>query len=378
MKFINSILDLLLDRPKTTGALIDDRPKELKLKDFTFDEIVSAPNPVRWIQKDSSEWRKFPDQDQRQQFSCVAQSVKKMKGIWYFLKTGTYVEFSAAHIYARRANKPFPGMAGVNALDIDRKEGVTLEQLVPSTQPTDKEIDAMKIEPYKAQVGEVFRSENFVVFPDATIDTIASTIKTTRKGVMVWFYFLDEEWARMEPVILDRNLRLSDSKALRHSMVAVDYTLTETGKKALVIEDSAHFGGLTRRLVTEDFFRNRNFFAAYIIGFKFDNQLGMEPLPESDPVPVTQKPLFTFNVDLHFTEDNTILEDVRALQDILKFEGFFPKNVESTGRFGALTARGVLAFQKKYKIAPDADLNQLAGRTVGPKTRAKLNELYAK
>ena len=60
--------------------------------------------------------------------------------------------------------------------------------------------------------------------------------------------------------------------------------------------------------------------------------------------------------------------DVRALQEILLAEKVYSGPV--TGNFYGLTRQGVRDFQKKYKIDPVG--------IVGPKTRAKLNELYSK
>jgi peptidoglycan hydrolase-like protein with peptidoglycan-binding domain len=65
--------------------------------------------------------------------------------------------------------------------------------------------------------------------------------------------------------------------------------------------------------------------------------------------------------------------DVTKMQDLLKSEGLFPANIDSTGYYGNVTARAVLLYQKKYKVASDQELDSLAGKIVGPKTRVKLN-----
>ena len=104
-----------------SGAIIDIRPEEEKEKDYHFGEIVAAANPVNWVEKPQSAWRKFPIFNQDGSGSCVAQTLAKLLGILYWLKNQLYVHFSATHIYQRRSNKPYGGMAGVDAFNIARK-----------------------------------------------------------------------------------------------------------------------------------------------------------------------------------------------------------------------------------------------------------------
>jgi len=357
-----------------TGALLDVRSEGERSKDYHFAELVASVNPVEWTEKPESQWRKFPIFNQNGSGSCVAQTMAKLLGVLLFLKEGKYVHFSATHIYQRRSNKPSAGMAGVDAFNIARN-GSTLEDLAPSQSLTDAKMDSYTVEAYKQKVGEIFKISNFVVLPTGNIDTIASVIQTTKKAVMVWFFFDINEWTST-PVIKNASLTVTSSSAARHSVTAVDFTLVN-GKKALIIEDSwgpGHgLGG--RRVITEDFFKSRNFFAAYATSFEF--------APEQPPV---QK--YTFTKELRFIEWDTVTNkpkdrllheaqrlDVVALQNILKTEGVFPTDRDSTGYYGAVTAKAVLAFQRKYAIAPEAELQLLQGKLVGQKTIAKLNEL---
>lgn len=355
----------LFKKPKGTGALIDDRPIEAKLKDIKFEEIVISADPVNWIEKPREQWRKFPIYNQNGSGSCVAQTLAKLLGILYWLKNGVYVHFSATDIYQRRANKPAAGMAGVDAFDIARNGGVTLEVLVPSQEMTDAQMDAVKVEPYKRQVGEIFKVPNYVQLPLRDIDTVASVIEKTGKALMTWYFFDIPEWTE-QPTIKNPSLDLYAPSTNRHSVAAVDWTLYK-GKKAIIIDDSwgSSYGLAGQRIITEDFFKARNFFVAYPINFKFD---------EADQV--TPKPKYQFTKDLKFSPTFFVDVDVIALQDILKYEGFFPVNVDSTGYYGSLSSKGVLAWQKKHNIAPINELEELQGRIVGKKTRQALNALY--
>lgn len=368
-----------------SGALIDTRPEEEKEKDYHFGEIVAAANPVNWVEKPQSEWRKFPIFNQDGSGSCVAQTLAKLLGILYWLKNQLYVHFSATHIYQRRANKPAGGMAGVDAFNIARK-GATLEELAPSQNMTDPQMDGIDIPQYKQDVGAVFKIGNYVSLPIKDIDTIASVIQTTNKGVMVWFYFKGDEWTDT-PTVKYPDLNLYAGDTSRHSVTAVDFTLYQ-GKKTLIIEDSwgRNFGLNGQRIITEEFYKVRNWFAAYPINFAFDDQT--QPQPEPQPSP--GKPKYTFTKPLVFIPwdsaknqpaDMALHEsqkaDVNALQNILKYEGRFPSNVASAGYYGSITAKAVYAFQVAHKVAPLSELDSLRGRRVGEKTIKALNETYS-
>lgn len=365
------------------GALIDTRPPEAKAKDYRFDELVTFAAPVNWVKKKPSEYRKFPIFDQGRSGSCVAQTGKKQLGVYTSLKTGAFVPLSASHIYQRRVNKPDGGMGGDDVFKIMQK-GTTLSMFAADEKMTDAQMDEVSVSAFEASIGEAFKIGNYMVVNTKDIDLIASIIQETGKAVMVWFYFTGKEWTA-RPKVIDTNLPLGGEKTLRHSVAAVDFTLTDDGKKALVIDDSwgpSAGNGAGQRVIDEDFFRARNWFAAHFMNFAFEDQTQ----PGPDPAPA--RPRHTFKRQLDFIEWNeekgepadhekhiNQMGDVIWLQDILKYEGLFPVNVDSSGYYGAVTAKAVLAFQRKYNVAPEAEIGPLEGRTVGPKTRAQLNKL---
>lgn len=347
-----------------SGATVDMRPEEEKEKDYKFEEIVASVSPVTWVEKPKNQWRSFPIFNQNGSGSCVSQTMAKMMGILYWLKNNDYVHFSATHIYQRRVNKPSSGMGGIDVFKI-AQDGATLEELVPSQNLSDSVMDETVIANYKEEVGKIFKIGNYITLPIKDIETVASVIQTTQKPVMVWFYFEIPEWSKDVPVISNPNLNASAPETARHSVTAVDYTLYN-GKKALIIEDSwgtyGSFNG--QRIITEDFYKERNFFAAYTMNFKFDEK------PEVTPK-VIEKPKYTFNINMQFGHRSN---DVKQLQEVLKYEGLFPQNIESSGYYGAVTQKAVQKFQLKYQIVKNE--SSLGYGMVGPKTRAELNSLY--
>lgn len=339
------------------GILPDNRIEEEKAKDYKFEELVVSAAPVNWKEKSQTDWRKFPIYDQGQSGSCVAQTMRKLQSIYFFLGSNFFPHLSASHIYQRRANKPSAGMMGHDAFQIAQK-GVTLEEFAPSHRLSDSQMDNIKVVPFMEEVGKTFAIGQYLsVKPD--IDTIASIIQQTGKGVMLWFYFKQKsptrEWIDV-PKVLDPGLNLYASDTARHSITAVDFTLYN-GKKALIIEDSWGLDAAMQgqRVITEDFFNARCYFAAHFMNFKFET---------TDPT--NNEP---FLQDLELNMENT---EVQRLQDVLKKLGYFPTNVASTGFYGNITATAVGKFQEAYNIVAKGGSGY--GR-LGPITRAKLNSV---
>jgi len=332
--------ETLIENLPNPGVLLDTRTEEEIKKDYKFAEIVSAIEPVIWVEKPQSAWRKFPIFSQNGSGSCVAQTLRKLYGVYIWLKTGVYVDISASHIYQRRSNKPSAGMQGNNAFEIARK-GTTLEQFAPSENMSDSQMDSINVLPFMEKIGEIFKLGAYVTVSPTDIDTVASIIQKTGKAVMVWFYFTYPEWTNV-PTVINPNLDRYAPSTLRHSVAAVDFTLYN-GIKALIIDDSWGIGTAMngQRVITEDFFKARNFFAAHFQNFAFEESTIIKP---------------------HY--DGSVI----SLQNCLKFEGLFPANVDSSGIYGPITIKAVKAFQLKYGI-------DVVG-VVGPITKQKLIILY--
>jgi hypothetical protein len=357
----------MIDENIFLGALEDNRPEDRKQKDHHFAEAVAFASPVIWTEKQNI--RKFTVRDQGQAGSCVANTVAKLEEIQYFNKTGELVPFSATSIYQYRSNKPSGGMIGVEAFDIWRKQGITTEAILRSQSvASDAEIDAIKIPSLAKDTAKVFGIDGFVQTP-FDIDVIASIIENTKKGVMVWFRFTASEWSSEMPMIK------GTSAPLAHSVTAVDYTI-HNGKKCLVIEDSAHFGGLAVRYISEEWVNpTRMFFSAYPLNAKFITDGSMLIPKVTFTKPLVFIPLDAQGNISDLSTHNAQKGDVVLLQNILKKEGVFPINYDSTGYYGALTCKAVLAFQKKYKLGTNESLDLLGGKRVGQLTIAQLNSL---
>ncbi len=112
------------------------------------------------------------------------------------------------------------------------------------------------------------------------------------------------------------------------------------------------------------------------------------PTPAPVPAPTTQAPVTpaptvakpspvaslispVFNKDLDFGARG---EDVKRLQELLKQDKSIYPEGQVTSYFGGLTRAAIIKFQIKYGVIKNA--NDLGNGRLGPKTRAKLKEIF--
>lgn len=354
--------------PQFLGVARDWRPQQEKARDFTNDEFGST-SEVEW--KPKKRFRKFTPRDQVQSSSCGAQSAAKIAEINEAIETGDVIVFSATPLYRSRTNFPNPGMTIVDVLkSISKEERLIPEKKVVSQKIGEEEMNTMKFSFTEAdkKFAKKHMASGYEFITKITIDTIAEKI-AQGKGVLLMLYFskipgANEYW-KYKPEISVLNLNLyDDNTTSRHYVVAVDY-FTEDGVKYLIIEDSA--GPKTakngQRILSQEFVEKRCYGAGYSIDKKNEE---------------VDKPHYVFSKTLTFGLRNN--NEVKELQKILQYEGLLPTHVDGKelplGNYLAQTAYAVLQFQKKYKVASDEELDRLRGMTLGPKTRAKLLELY--
>lgn len=106
---------------------------------------------------------------------------------------------------------------------------------------------------------------------------------------------------------------------------------------------------------------------------KFENNTPVTPVstPVVKPVAVAigNTSNYRFTTPLEYGMVNN--KDVKALQNILRSEGYFTG--VSTGNYYDMTAAAIMAYQLANHVAPDKDIKALAGKRVGQLTINVLN-----
>lgn len=316
---------------------IDNQSAEDKAKNYKFSEVVTAPAPVIWLEKIESQWKKLPTiRNQDGSGSCVCMTYATELSILFEQKYGVWMDFSSTFPYQMRSQPMISGCNSTDIFSVFPKLGNVFEKDMPSMQMSDAEM--MKIEKPKyyddmAKLWKVMRIESPIDF-----ETVASTIQSTGKGVMIWVRFEPSEWT-------DKPTIGTKPPTSGHSVTAIDYFLVD-GKKYLLIVDSwgKNYAIQGYRLISEEYFNARCFLVSYLKTFDVQN---------NDTI--FEKP--------HF--DGTII----SVQKCFKWEGLFPANINEVENWGNITRTACIAFQKRYNIFP-----QLGN--LGPLTREKLSEIY--
>lgn len=352
-----------------TRGIVDLGTPEQKAKLYQMKELVSAPAQIRLEETSPDKWKVYPRRNQGSQDSCVFHARAKAAGILNEMTTGKFVEYSASD-YNKRSNKdlPSPNNAGaypIEAFDLWRKEGIGLENTEPSNDVPKDEFESQKQNTFQKQIAGVSALSEYYALPAGDFDAIVGTLAITKKPIPIGIFATFQEYNRDMPRV-DGVLDLR-SAPVRHEVCATPNVGIYQGQEGFTIEDSwgsAGINGSGVRWITRAFFTARNYIPGLVPArFKTFAQLGIEP----------KKPQVYIGQTLTYGMTHP---DVIALQDVLKYEGLFPAERDSTGYYGNVTARGVLAFQKKYQVAPAEELETLAGQVVGPQTLRKLNTLY--
>lgn len=282
-------------------------------------EIVATIAPVEWKEIDTSKLPSYPMYSQDGSGTCVAMSLSLIATILYKQRTGEDIKFSPAYLYKQRVNSG-AGMMIPNVFDIAGK-GMLPMQFMPCEDMSEGAVNDLIVEEWFKNVADGLALEDkFVNLGTGDFDTVVSTLQATGKPLMAWFKFNYDEWTSI-PLIK------TTQPKLHHSVTILPNGFgTIKGKKYLIIQDSwglssTQYKGL--RLISEDFFRQRNTFCGYPRRFKFQEG-GDKPIYDS--------------------------KSIISLQKCLKYLGYFPLKVDFVESFGPLTKEALKKFQKANGI----------------------------
>ena len=353
---------MFFNSQKATFGIVALGTPEKVSKLYQLRELVGTLASFSLTETGPDRWKIWPKRNQASQSSCVYHARAKCAGVLQEMSTGQFIEYSAAD-YNKRSNKPEEGSYPVEAFDFWVNEGIGIEALEPSNNISAAELAKSKQNEFEKSIAEVSKLKGYVGLPMANFDAIISTLKATGKPIPLGFFATVQEWNRDVPVVLDRNL-VADNATVRHEVCATPNFGLYNGQEGFTIEDSwgtAGINGLGVRWITRDFFTKRNYIPGLLpTSFKTFKDLGINPA----------RPSIKLTRDLR---KGMTGEDVRQLQEVYKFEDFFPANHAGSDYFGSITEKCTMQYQSKYGIASEGTPGY---GMVGPKTREDINNRY--
>lgn len=357
--------------PKNLGVLVDPRDPKQKEYDYSHNEIFTSSVPTYFasLSQASAYVGSFPIDNQNQTSSCVAHGKVLVMSIFNWLQDTTkpFIQLSSMFLYRNRSNYPAEGMIPSSANMQTMQSGAPIYADMP-TPDTEAEANALVVDAATTQAAKQFAAGKWVTIIDPTdVDTIAFVSNSLELPVNILIYATLAEWSAPVVEVLTPGLIQGSPEAeVSHCITVLPqsaYMLN--GKRYVVIQDSALFGGYSFRSVSEDFIQQRTYEADYMIAMSSQ--------------PVIVKPHVLLTEDLTVGSSGP---DVIALQEALQYMGYFPNVVNGaafipTGTYGGITKNAVLKFQNEYA----AQILTPNGLTVGTgycgsSTRAFINKLF--
>lgn len=361
--------------PNNLGVNEDPRTPAQKEFDYKHEEIFtsSVPSYLPSYVAASTYVSMFPIDNQQGTSSCVAHGKVLVMSIFNWLQStagsGVFRQLSSMFLYRNRANFPGEGMVPSLANMQTIHQGAPIYADMP-TPLTEAEANAMTVDAATTAAAKEFAAGKWVSFIDPTdVDQMAFVSNSLGLPMNILIYATIEEWSAPIVHIITQNLQRSDPAAeVSHCITVLPKSayMGADGKRYVIVQDSAGFGGIFFRSVGEDFIIARVSEADYMIA------MGSQPL--------TQKPQHQFAHDLTVGSTGP---DVVALQTALQYLGLLPNVVNGapfvpTGTYAGMTKNAVLQLQNEYadKILKPQGLTVGTGYC-GLSTRSLLNEMFA-
>lgn len=316
-----------------TGVVDDPRTPAEKALDWNHEErqlagtIAAAADDHFSNPKPSSS--SFPDEDQQGVGSCVPHGVGGGLAAERKLDVGTYARLSWTFAYRLRSNFPAVGCYLQNVFDIYKNIGAPLFTTLPDPA-TEDQAAAIAITPQMRTEAAIYKGKNYFTLAAPNDIVQLAGLAALGHAVPILIYATYTEWAQRYPQIYNPNLNPGAAEVRHCIKILPNSGFTENGIRYIAIQDSAHFGNMTLRYLSEQFITARVYGAGY---WDTVGVLGSGPRP---------KHTFT-----KYLKPGSRGIEVTQLQLLLISEGLLPTD-SATGYFGGLTLAGVHAFQNKY------------------------------
>jgi hypothetical protein len=366
------------NQPSFNPGGIPDKPDA---RDYKWkEELGGAAAPFDWNKGYDIEAQlqsilgnpefKLTPNDQNGSGSCGGQAWSKYAAVLKAVVSKTFANRSAKFIYSQTFQAP-AGSAGRDNCNILLKQGCASESLCPSYDnnqpPTEAFMEQRQDITLQATADAKFDEALSYANVALDIDDFAQAIENNY-GMVIGVRGTNAGW--MPTLVIpptDADMTPTDT-TWGHWIYAGKARLNNGQKQIGILNswgNSRGDNGDGWQWIGENYFAE---------GGKF-LMSGWTHVINTNPTPPASSFKYNFANVMSSGMNNA---DVKALQQALQIDEDFPVGVAPTGIYGNITCQAVLKFQIKYQVASTAELNSLGGKTVGPATLAKLNQLFNK
>ncbi len=323
-------------------------------RDYQLVEVGSATSPFDWDTGFDIEVKlgaKLPVKDQNGSFSCGGQAWSQYAGVLEAVFDGSLEERSAKFLYAQTYQHG-GGSSGRDNAEIFINEGACRESVLTSYKngnPPDEAFMTRGQDITDAAWLDAKSDKGFSYAQTGTnIDEVARALRDNNGVILGIDGQNNGTWTSAFPKV--------PTKVEWRHWVYCGRAKKVHGKKFIGFLNSwgDKVGEQGWQYIGEDYFTS-------YVWSGWTHVFSVPPATSFHHV---------FAKPIVFNERS---DEVKALQTALQIDKEFPETVIPTGFYGDITRRAVLAFRKKYSI--DSSTDPL-GKSCGPLTRAKLNQLF--
>lgn len=335
---------------------------------------LTAPILPEALQTD---FQKLGILNQNQTPACVSHAMANLIKLWYFLKTGTIVNFSPRFLHVMSglpqynggwAAGPEDGRDPITVAKIAMQYGCATETTCPNDTmlANDVYFSSSVLTPAAMAEATNYKIPGYVQIP---VEQIAFRQAIQKYGAISMLMRISTAWwtapngtlsyaqADIDPVRAPAN---TAAVIGGHELIGAGWTNES-------IEHLVNsWGAVWAEQGEADYLWNE--WQPYIVEALAIAELDTTTLNLIQGLPRPDE--FKHNFITTLTQGQTS-DEVRALQIALSIDGEFTYP-EITGYYGPITAKAVMVFQAKHNV-PDENTN---GNVVGPLTRAQLNSLF--